>query len=82
MIEYIKNKYRSDLQEIEQHEPWNERLKRNLMVYYDRLLKTGTFTAITRQECEKLKELRLDKIVFDWQALDSDIDNELMEKMV
>lgn len=78
MIEYIKNKCRSDLQKIEEHEPWNERLKRNVMVYYNRLLKPGTFTAITRQECEKLKELGLDKIVFDWQALDSDIDNNLM----
>ena len=52
------------------------------MVYYDRLLKPGTFTAITRQECEKLKELGLDKIVFDWQALDSDIDNNLMDSLI
>lgn len=27
MIEYIKNKCKQDLQEIEKHEPWNERLK-------------------------------------------------------
>ena len=30
MIEYIKNKCKQDLQEIEEHEPWNERLKRNV----------------------------------------------------
>ena len=26
MIEYIKNKCDQDLQEIEEHEPWNEEL--------------------------------------------------------
>ena len=78
MIEYIKNKYRNDLQEIEENEPWNERLKRNVSAYYNRLLNPGKFDAITRQEFEKLKELGLDKIVFDWQALDTDIDNQLM----
>ena len=78
MIECIKNKYRNDLQEIEEYEPWNQRLKRNVIAHYDRLLNPGTFTSITRQEFEKLKELGLDKIVFDWQALDTDIDNQLM----
>ncbi len=78
MLEYIKNKYRSDLKEIEEREPWNERLKINVIAYYNRLINQRTFTAITRQEFEKLKELGLDKIVFDWQALDTDIDNELM----
>ena len=77
-LEYIKNKYRSDLKEIEEREPWNERLKTNVTAYYNRLINQGTFTSITRQEFEKLKELGLDKIVFDWQALDIDIDNELM----
>ena len=47
----------SKLQEINEHEPWNERLKRNIRAYYDRLLKPESFTAITRQECEKLKEI-------------------------
>ena len=27
-IEYIKNKCKKDLEEIEEHEPWNERLKK------------------------------------------------------
>ena len=78
MIEYIKNKCKNDLQEIEKHEPWNERLKTNVSTYYNRWLNPNTFTAITKQEFEKLKRLGLDKIVFDWQALDTDIDNELM----
>ena len=78
MIEYIKNKCREDLQEIEEHEPWNERLKRNVKTYYDRCLSPNEFTSITRNECDKLKMIGLDKIVFDWQALDEEVDNELM----
>lgn len=78
MIEHIKNKCREDLQEIEEHEPWNERLKRNVKAYYDRCLSPNEFTSITRDECDKLKMIGLDKIVFDWQALDEEVDNELM----
>ena len=78
MIKYIKNKCEQDLSEIEEHEPWNERLKRNVKAYYDRWLTPKTFEGITRQEFEKLKELGLDKIVFDWQAFEETTDNELM----
>ena len=78
MIEYIKNKYKQDIQKIEVHEPWNERLKRNVKAYYDRWLGPKIFDGITRQECEKLKEIGLDKIVFDWQAFEETTDNELM----
>ncbi len=42
------------------------------------MLNPGEFTSLTRQELEKIKELGVDKIVFDWQALDENIDNELM----
>ncbi len=78
MIKYIKNKCDEDLKKINEHEPWNERLKSNVKAYYERMLNPGEFTSITKQELEKLKELGLDKIVFDWQALDECIDNELM----
>jgi len=78
MVKHIKDKCQEDLKEIEEHEPWNERLKRNVRAYYERMLNPGEFTSITRQELEKLRELGLDKIVFDWQALDTTIDNELM----
>ena len=78
MVEYIKNKYMKDIQKIEKSEPWNQRLKRNVESYYSRLLNPGEFTSITREEFERLKMLGLDKIVFDWQATDEDIDNELM----
>lgn len=78
IIESIKEKCSSDLREIEEHEPWNERLKRNVRLYYERLLNPGQYTSITKQELEKLKQIGLDKIVFDWQALDETVDNELM----
>ena len=78
VIEYIKDKCEKDLQEIEEHEPWNERLKRNVKAYYDRCLRPKEFEAITRQEFETLKQLGLDKIVFDWQAFEETTDNELM----
>lgn len=78
MIEYIKSKCEHDLQEIEEHEPWNERLKNNVKRYYDRCLEPKPFGAITKQECEKLKKLGLDKIVFDWQAFEEETDNYLM----
>ena len=78
VIEYIKDKCVKDLQEIEEHEPWNERLKRNVKAYYDRCLRPKEFEAITRQEFETLKKLGLDKIVFDWQAFEETTDNELM----
>lgn len=78
MIKYIKNKCKQDLQEIEEYEPWNERLKRNVKGYYDKLLVPKSFEGITRQDFERLKQLGLDKIVFDWQAFEEITDNELM----
>ena len=57
MIEYIKNKCKKELQEIEEKEPWNERLKRNIKAYYERCIEPKTFGAITKQDCEKMKQL-------------------------
>ncbi len=78
MIEYIKNKCKQDLQEVEEQEPWNDRLKRNIKAYYDRQLTPQAFEGIRREDFEKLKQLGLDKIVFDWQAFEETTDNELM----
>lgn len=78
MVQYIQNRCNQDLQEIEKNEPWNEKLKENVKAYYDRCLKPKTFESITRQDFERLKQLGLDKIVFDWQAFEETTDNELM----
>lgn len=66
------------LSEISQHEPWNERAKRGISAYYDRLLQQEEFTHLSFEELQRLKKLGLDKIVFDWQALEEDLYNELM----
>lgn len=78
MKNHLENECKEYLEKIDELEPWNERAKQNVIKTYNRFLNPGTFTSITREECEKLKQLGLDKIVFDWQAVDSDIDNDLM----
>ena len=78
MIEDMKKRCEEQIKEIDEHEPWNERLKRNVQNFYDRVTKPNEFSAITLEETCKLKELGLDKIVFDWQAVTEKTDNELM----
>ena len=51
---------------------------KKLKAYYDKCLTPREYEGITRQKCEKLQQLGLDKIVFDWQALEEKIDNVLM----
>lgn len=77
-IDLVQKRCSSDLQEIEENEPWNERAKRNVKAYYDRILEPKPYSAISCQEFKRLKQLGLDKIVFDWQALDETIDNDIM----
>lgn len=78
VLEYYKNKCKKDIQEIEEHEPWNERTKNSVKAYYNKCIKPQQFRGISREEFDKLKQLGLDKIVFDWQALDTEIDNSIM----
>ena len=78
MAEIINDKREKALQEIEQYEPWNERLKQKVKAYYEHYLNPGEYTSISKEELEQLKELGIDKIVFDWQAVDEEIDNDLM----
>lgn len=75
---YIQKKYEQDLHQIEKLEPWNERLKNNVKAHYNKMLNPEEFTSISNQELKKIKSLGLDKIVFDWQALDEEVDNDLM----
>lgn len=75
---YIIEQYKKQYKEITSKEPWNERLKESLNRYYDFILQQPAFGAISRQELEYLKQLGLDKIVFDMQAVDQTIDENLM----
>ena len=57
MIEDMKKRCGEQIKEIDEHEPWNERLKRNVQNFYDRVTKPNEFSAITLEETCKLKEL-------------------------
>lgn len=77
-IQWWIRKKEESLNEIEEHEPWNHRLKRNVEAYYDRYIKGSKFTSLTKQEANQLKQLGIDKIVFNWQAAEEGTYNELM----
>lgn len=79
--EYIKfytDEMNRSLKEIEDNEPWNERLKNNIKKYYDKVLNPNTYSPISKIEFNKLKEIGLDKVVFDYQAYEQETDAYLM----
>jgi len=75
---WIEEQRKANLAEIEEHEPENERLKRNVNRYYNRLLSPPEFGPIPRKDLEQLKQIGLDKIVLDYQAYEEETDQELM----
>ena len=66
MVEYFKNNCKNDIQEIEESEPWNERLKKNVQTYYDNILNLNEFSSISREDFYSLKSLELDKMS-EWE---------------
>jgi len=66
------------LKEVEELEPWNDRLKNNIRKYYQNILEPEIFTSLSLEELIRLKKLGLDKIVFDYQATYIDSYNEIM----
>ena len=66
------------LAQIEKYEPWNDRLKKSITEFYNKLLKQPEFAAIEKVQFEQLKEIGLDKIVFDYQAYSEETDNKVM----
>ena len=74
---WIEERERS-LSEIEENEPWNEKAKKGVQKFYERVINPEAYTSISRKEFEQLKELGLDKIVFDWQAAEEETYNNLM----
>lgn len=77
-IEYLESERKKTLAEINEHEPWNDRLKGNINGYYNKLLNPPEFGSISREEFAKLAAIGLDKIVFDYQAFREETDNYLM----
>lgn len=77
-LEYYIKEMNLHLEEIEKHEPWNERLKNNVKNYYERIIHPSSFSYINKQELSRLKSIGLDKIVFDYQAYEHETDEYLM----
>lgn len=77
-IDFYKKEMKLRLEEIEKHEPWNERLKNNIKSYYEKIIHPPLFSSITKQELSVLKAIGLDKIVFDYQAHEHETDEYLM----
>lgn len=75
---FYTSEMNAKLQEIEMHEPWNERLKNIIRNYYGRLISPPGFSYLTKEDLHRLKEMGLDKIVFDYQAYDAETDKYLM----
>lgn len=66
------------IKEVEENEPENKRLINNIKNHYQNLLNPTTFTSLSYEELKHLKDIGLDKIVFDYQAYLEDSYNELM----
>lgn len=77
-ISDIEQRKRNDINEVKEHEPWNERLIRNLEKYYDQFLKPKEFGEISKEEFLCLKNLGLQKVVFDFQGYKEETDEYLM----
>lgn len=77
-IKIVLNEMEKILEEIEQNEPWNERLKNNIRKFYERMVHPPIFGPITKEDLQRLKEIGLDKIVFDYQAYECETDQYLM----
>lgn len=75
---FYKDKMEQDLKEIEEHEPWNDRLKNNVKKYYETIINPPEFSGLTKAELYELKKLKIDKIVFDYQAYEYETDSYLM----
>ena len=76
--QFYRNEMSTKLQEVEESEPWNKRLKNNIINYYENLINPPLFSSISKGELSKLKSVGLDKIVFDYQAYEHETDQYLM----
>lgn len=64
--------------DIDKYEPWNERSKNGVRNFYKRITQGTEFSEISDKELIRLKNLGLDKIVFDMQAAEEETYNNLM----
>lgn len=82
ITEEEKNYYISEmnkkLKEVQEHEPDNIFLQNKIRKHYENLMTNKKYGPIPKETLRKLKELGLDKIVFDVQAYELETDNSIM----
>lgn len=78
VIQQYKTQMVQKLQEIEANESWNDNLKLKIKAFYKNIINPPEFSGIIKAELFRLKELGLDKIVFDFQAYEHDTDSLIM----
>lgn len=76
-ISHYIDEMNKKLELVDLYEPWNSRTKENIKKFYMQFIK-ATYSGISKKDFIKLKELGLDKVVFDFQAYDFDTDCYLM----
>lgn len=81
-VMFYKDKMNKMLEEIEECEPWNDYLKTNIRNYYENIINPPELSSLSKNELLRLKELGLDKIVFDYQAYECDTDSYLMGRSI
>ena len=77
-IEYYKNEMNERLNEVYEHESDNLFLINCIKRYYNNLLTPRKYSPITKDLLYKLKNIGLDKIVFDYQGYEEETDCFLM----
>lgn len=78
IIKYYTNEMNRRIRLVETYEPWNERLITNIKNHYSNIINPPEFSCITKEEINKLKELGINKIVFDFQAYEQETDEYIM----
>lgn len=72
------NQMNERIEEVTHKEPENERLINNIRKYYMQYIEPKGYTSISKEKIITLKKLGVDKIVFDYQAYESETDQALM----
>ena len=76
--EYYLKELNNALREVTEKEPDNQFLINKIHEYYSRMLNPNELSGISRETLNELKNIGLDKIVFDFQAYECKTDQELM----
>lgn len=77
-VKEIETEMNKMLNEAKKNEPWNTRLLKYINEHYQNLMNSKEYSQISIEVLKKLKEMGLNKIVFDFQAYELETDNYLM----